>query len=136
MVGADEIRDDEWLLRRLPEERGPTEPGARPSHLAFRPGPRDVDGLSLYREQVVSAQELAAWGRVGRTYYVARVRAGAIRGLRMSVLAVPDPAGRPGHVIIPELNASSRKGEVEEAWQFDLAAICAVEGPFYGQVEG
>ena len=127
-----EIGDSEWLLRRIPEDRGPTDTESQPSPLAFRPHERDTGGLSLYRERVVSAVQLAGWGATGKRYFVGRLQAGAIRGLGMSVRIVHDARGRPGHVVIPELNANTRKGAVEESWQARLAAICETVGPFSG----
>lgn len=127
-----EIGDSEWLLRRIPEDRGPSNTHPQPTPLAFRPHERDTNGLSLYRERLVLAAEVAQWGAAGKRYFVGRVQTGTIRGLGMTVRIVPDARGRPGHVVIPELNANTRKGSVEEGWQERLAAICDVVGPFPG----
>lgn len=127
------IASDEWLLRRIPEDRGPTHTCAQPSWLAFRPADRDVDGLSLYRELEASARQVAGWGRQGRHYFVGRIRAGAIVELGMTLRATPDPDGRPGHVIIPELTHATRKRSQEEFWQHELARRChEVVGPLPG----
>lgn len=130
----DEVDDGEWLLRRIPEDQGPTTGDARPSHLAFRPHrTRDADGLSLYRESMVTPSELAGWGRTGKNYFVARVRVSAIRELGMRLVTAPDHAGRPGHIVIPQLNSATRSGDAETAWQIQLTEMCSVEGPFEGQ---
>lgn len=131
---SDEVGDGEWLLRRIPKLQGPTAKEPRPSHLSFRPHEtRDVDGLSLYRQALVSPEELAAWGRTGKEYYVARVRASALREMGMQLDVAPDPSGKPGHVLISDLNSATRDSEVQVAWQIHLADICAVDGPFEGK---
>lgn len=130
--GEEFVADSELLLRRIQEDQGPSDSESRPSPLAFRPNKRDVDGLSLYREAQVSAEELASWGRVGKKYFIGRVRTASLRELGMTVVPVRDPAGRPGHVIIPELNAANRREARQEEWQFRLASLCTVLGPFEG----
>lgn len=127
-----EVDDDEWLLRRIRQDCGPVEGQQQLSYLAFRPHERDLGGLSLYREAMVSPAELAAWGKSGKQYFVGRIRARVVRAMGMTVMATEDPSGKPGHVEIPELNADNRKEQPQEEWQFKLATLCEVEGPFPG----
>lgn len=134
MSRADEgVGEDEWLLRRIQEDQGPTENNRRPSALAFRPHrERDLDGLSLYRESFVSPEELAKWGRKDRRYFVARILVRDVQELGMSVRVVADPHGKPGHVILPELNATNRKELLQLGWQERLADLCETMGPYTG----
>ncbi|MBM4061053.1 MAG: hypothetical protein FJ265_08145 [Planctomycetes bacterium] len=128
-----EVHDDEWLLRRIQADRGPVEDQPQPSHLTFRPHERDVDDISLWRESMVSPEELAGSGRTGKRYFVGRIRADVVRALGMSLLVSEDRSGKPGHVLIPELRADNRKERTQEAWQFALAGACSVVGPFDGR---
>lgn len=128
--------EEEWLLRRIPEEWGPNAADPRPSPLAFRPHrERDADGLSLYRESVVQPEDLAGWGRAGKVYFVARVRLSVLRAWGMSVLDKPDGAGRPGHVVVPEMTAANRKEARQVDWQRQLADGCLIVGPLPGFVD-
>jgi hypothetical protein len=103
---------------------------AQPSYTAFRPKPRDVTGLSLFLEEEMSAETLALEGRAGR-YYIGRIQARQLRNLGLTLVRESDP-DRPGHVIVPELNAGNRKTEQSEFLQNQLAQACRVLGPLPG----
>lgn len=133
---GEEVGDAEWLLRRVQEDRGPTAVDPRPSPEAFRPDrKRDVDGLSLFRESLIDARALAERGRSGKRYFVARLRAGWLRELGMTIEPKPDVSGIPGHVVIPELNSATRKQSEQETWQWRMAELADVVGPFAGAVD-
>jgi hypothetical protein len=103
------VGDDEWLLRRFPNEPDQYDRDkAFPRLNIFLPLEGDVDGLSLYREgpPFLAAEEVrerARSERVRRHGGVAAVLTAKVRhDLRLTV--TPSHDDTPGHVIIPELN--------------------------------
>lgn len=129
--GAERIDDSELLYRRIPESMGWYNPAEdeRPSPLAFRPGQRDISGLSLYRAKHKLLEE-AARGQAGKRYYIAVLRAGDLRACGMNV--VQRPPEDPAHCEIPDLTFESRKQDEALEMQKRLAhELCIrVEGPF------
>ena len=55
-----------------------------------------------------------------------------MRELGMTLRLKPDPTGKPGHVVAPELNAENGKCEPQESWRHAIANACEVPGPFDG----
>lgn len=101
------IDPEEMLLRRVARQPGQYEPHLDPSLTrgAFTPNRQDHDGLSLFREALISASTLAhAARRPASDYVVARLRVSDVMTLGLSVVPCPDPGGLPGHVAIPELS--------------------------------
>jgi hypothetical protein len=91
---------------------------------------RDVTGLSLFLEQEMSPEALALKGRAKR-YFIGRIQARQIRSLGLTLIREDDPE-RPGHVIVPELNAAGKTSAQSEFWQHQLAQACEVLGPLPG----
>lgn len=116
---------DEYVLRRIPEcwvDQALEMPVKRS---AFEPNKkRDTNGLSVFRELFVTAQELAAAGN--NRYYVARFKVAELNELGLDVIADPQKDQLPGHALIPQLNAASIKGN-QKSWstgiQLELAKM-------------
>jgi hypothetical protein len=132
LPGSDPIADDELLYRRIPAALNLHDPTAEPSLLpdAFRPNQNDLTGLSVYRAKYKSL-EAVAFGREGKKYYVAVLRAGDLRAKGIEV--VPRPLDDdPGHAELPSLSYQTRKSDQVVEWKALLAQeLCLrVEGPF------
>jgi hypothetical protein len=115
------IGDEELLLRRIPPDAWNDGYCDLVSDLAFRPRTKgdnvDKDGISLFRldclntpaqllERIADELKRAKYGIAG--VYVVSVK--RVRSLCLSVRIKPEPAGEgrlPGHVVIPEINATS-----------------------------
>ena len=128
--GSAPIPDSAWLLRRIPEIEGPTDQALQPSFKAFRPSKDDQSGLSLFLEGEVSAEALCIKGR-GKSYFVGRIQAKQLRDMGLTMTREDDPE-LPGHVVLPQLNAASRRTEQSELLQHRLAQTCRVVGPLPG----
>ncbi len=70
---------------------------------AFEPAKDDVDGISLFREDFVSKEDLARMNTHSKGVHVARVIASECISLSLSLNPEPDPDGPPGHTVIPEM---------------------------------
>lgn len=94
---------EEHVLRRI--HKNQANPGQVLAILpaGFRPGKADVDGLSVFREKLVSPTEVASAGRKPGDYYVVRLSVQALNTLGLSAVADVKPNGPPGHALIPEL---------------------------------
>lgn len=110
---TDPITDDEWLLRRVRVERFRTDKTPMISPNAFEPRLRgrdvDTDGISLYRQACLASPEdiLAPVPEDKRHEFgIVRVPVSLIKSLGLSVEIRQDHRV-PGHVVIPELNASA-----------------------------
>ena len=99
--GATPIDPNELILRRIPAREGYYEPRKVPpvSKGAFQPSGRDIDGLSFNLEREVSAETLAMSGTVGTPYAVARLRAGDLYALGLTLVPDQQPGDLPGHLI-------------------------------------
>lgn len=132
---SDEIADEERVLRRVPavycDEKLP-QPIQR---LAFRPGPADTDGISVFRASLISPDEMLsviADEKKRRRFYVVRLQVRDIRQLGLSVVPTPDVVHHlPGHASIPEMNIrdyhSNEGGNYAQCgdWQQQLARLAA-----------
>ncbi|MDW8224283.1 MAG: hypothetical protein RMJ82_15180, partial [Gemmatales bacterium] len=107
------ISRDEWLLRRVHVQY--FRPGRFTviSPNAFEPRLRgrapDTNGISLFRAACLpSPEELlnAITPDKRKDYGVVRISVEFIKSLGLSVVSLPVP-DLPGHVVIPELNASA-----------------------------
>ncbi len=130
--GTEPIGDDEILYRRIPASQGWYDPDKDPSisPKAFRPNRHDETGISISREKYKTLEE-AAKGRLGKTYFIAVLRAGDLRNRGIEVVASPEE-GDPGHAEIPCLNHAKR-GEDKAKESMMLLAhelTLKVEGPF------
>lgn len=127
--GNDPIADEESLYR-VPQSMGwyCVDTGLKSE--AFAPHKtQDVTGISVYRAKYKSIEE-AAKGRPGKSYYVAILRAGALRQQGIEVVPRPKPDDS-GHAELPDLNSGNRKTDNILELQRVLVDLClAVEGPF------
>jgi hypothetical protein len=85
----------------------------------FEPKPRDTDGLSLYRQIILTPQELANAGRSAGNCYIAAVAVKDLLAMGLSV--VPTPGDLPGHVSIPELSFGAFKADKARSKELQLA---------------
>jgi hypothetical protein len=76
--------------------------------IAFRPREDDVDGISLFRERLVSRATLSNSGR-RPPYVVAGLIASDILALGLTINPTADDHEIPGHVVIPELSGEAYK---------------------------
>jgi hypothetical protein len=117
----------ESVFRRIPIIPNSYDPSlATPvGALAFRPTDDDVDGISLYRELFVSAQDVARSARKPASFYVvARLNAAEI--LALDVRLVPTPGNLPGHVSIPEINKKDYADKAKKLRIVELNRYLAV----------
>lgn len=102
MTADEPVEPQEYLLHRVhPNNFDETQPTPI-LRCEFEPKPRDVDGISFYREKVSSAEGLAATGKTPGIYYVVRVKAKDLQDLGLTV--IPTTGNLPGHVSVPELS--------------------------------
>ena len=133
--GWEPIADDEFIFRRLSIGAIPIwyDPATGElSDQAFAPGKHDTTGISVSRSKYKSAEE-AASGRPNKTYYVAKILAGKIREVGMSIEPRPEVPGGidPAHAEIPELNYLDRKSTKVIEWQRALVGLDPeILGPF------
>jgi hypothetical protein len=109
---SDPITDEEWLLRRVRREQFRTEKHPLISPNAFEPRIKgrdpDTDGISLYRQACLAEVSLILVTLAPERhseYGIVRVPVTLLRTLNLTVTSIPDER-IPGHVVIPELNAS------------------------------
>lgn len=138
MDELDPVADDELLYRRvsasaMPQQYDPSTGSL--SDQAFAPHKKmDLTGLSVSRAKFKSLEE-AALGRLGKSYFVAVLRAGDLRQRGIEVVPRPElPDGQfdPAHAELLDLNAANRKSDITLERQRILAEeLCLrVEGPF------
>ena len=104
---APPIDPEEFLLRRIPITGGYFDPKKSPPVQpgAFRPNAGDTDGISIYRERLLSASELVARSkRPPGTTKVARLLAKDLLALGVTLEPKQEEDDLPGHVVIPEVN--------------------------------
>lgn len=113
---------EEFVFRRI--HKNHTSPDAALSILpvAFRPSKADADGLSVFREELVTPPILAAAGRKPGEYWVVRLSVASLHTLGLSVIADERPDGPPGHALIPELSVASYDRD-KERWRAVLVEL-------------
>jgi hypothetical protein len=124
---ADSIAADEFLLRRVNQNRVDPGPPIVIGYVGFRPTPEDTQGLSVYREKFITAAEFAAGGRKAGEYYVVRLSVTAVTSLGLTVISDEHANGPAGHALIPELSFSAiqrDKRRLREV-QVHLAALAS-----------
>jgi hypothetical protein len=128
--GSEPITDDELIYRRVPASTGWFSPESGLAPVAFAPHKvLDVTGLSVARAKYKSVEE-AATGRPGKSYYVAILRAGDLRGRSIAVEPRPLPDD-PGHAELPDLKAENRKSDRTLELQGTLVGLTIeIKGPF------
>jgi hypothetical protein len=105
--GCDPLSPDEFLLRRIPHNYvAPNEitDKIRLGHFEPQSG-RDDDGISLYREKLVSAQQLVDSAKGKGPYYVARATVKEIEAIGLHPVITDEPS----HTSVPELSVAAVK---------------------------
>ncbi|MBN1941746.1 MAG: hypothetical protein JW849_00470 [Phycisphaerae bacterium] len=130
------ITDDELLYRRIPAHFYDPQKVPPVMLVAFRPSESDKTGLSLDRDIFVTPEQSAAYGREGRSFYVAVLCAEDLRTCGMEVNPKPLP-GKPGHAEISNLTHENRDGVRQKEWRDILATrLCReILGPFPGKAK-
>ncbi len=130
--GEEPIEDDEVLYRRVPAVWCD---GNSVDEEAFLPHrENDLDGLSISRAKYRSLEEAAKPPtlRPRKIYYVARLRASALREAGLSI--EPKPLeDDPGHCILPDLRSDNRN--LDESARVARILVLGltsddIEGPF------
>jgi hypothetical protein len=121
------IRDEEYLLRRIPLAFRDAASGAIKID-AFLPTPADTDGFSVDLATETSAPETAKRGAMGKRYHVARLNWGELKrlapDLHLTVERRPEPDNG-AHCIIPEIRRELY--EADKARYKGLANAIVVE---------
>lgn len=141
---SDEVGEDEILVRRVPSKddyfdaRLLAEAPLGPTHLAFRPSARDVDGLSLSRLKCdahpdfhVLEQYIPATSKDDKPRYLALMRASVL--LNAGLVLKPDrQPDDPGHVLVTSLRSDNRRTDAVTAFALTMARewCFRVVGPF------
>lgn len=107
------VSPDEFILRRIPNLQNyiNLELAMSVTRAAFGPSSDDIDGLSVYREEFVSARQVAEAGNNPAGYYVVRLQAQDILNLGVQLIQDPKVGQLPGHTLIPELSKDGKKAE-------------------------
>jgi hypothetical protein len=108
------IEPGERLLRKIPIGPGTYDPQL-PQPLsagAFSPHPRDIDGLSFFRERFISPTELVTGHptRPPDKWVVATVTIDELRLLDLTVEPLQEEGDGPGHVVIRDFAYTLYKG--------------------------
>jgi hypothetical protein len=129
--GAPPLEPDEVLLRRFPESQYQDD-GLPPPQVIFNPNEKDIDGISLSRESVMTPADLGGQGSAGKRYWVARLRVAEMLEAGASLRPDMHP---PGHVTVTNLPHSTRRSLPARELRERLRRVCIeVLGPFDGTV--
>jgi hypothetical protein len=108
--GTDPVAPDETIYRRVFAGNGYFDPNrikAPLSAKAFRPMSDEPEGISVTRAKYVHrAEDAAAYGYVGKSYYLIELTAADV--ISLGVTIHPDPLGPYdlGHALLPEVNVT------------------------------
>jgi hypothetical protein len=119
---ADEILDDEWLLRHIPGGSLWQAPGPRITSANFQLRPdRGETGVSVTRQKLTSSEQLIAivGGSIEKGSRVAAVQTGEVRALGLKGVPKPLP-GDAGHAEIQADGALLKSQAVRKR----LAMLC------------
>lgn len=96
------LSDDEYVYRRVLKEHVDERLPMPVTVAGFRPTKDDEQGISVYRAEFVTPEQVDQAGRRSGSYYIVKLRVGDIRARGMDV--VPHTMKPlPGHALIPEL---------------------------------
>lgn len=110
------VRDNECLLRAVPNQKNYYQDtlDIPVQRVAFEPHKRrDPDGMSFFREDFATPEEVAAANRHPDGCRIVRLRMWDLID-RWGLTAIPDPLEAPepaGHVIIPAMNYAAYKAD-------------------------
>jgi hypothetical protein len=117
------VEPDEFVLRRVHRNNFNGGLPVPIKRCEFEPKERDEDGLSVYRERILSAQQLVeaavAQGRSAGDFYVARIKVEEL--LKMGLTVVPTVGDLPGHASIPELSYAAFRADKKRSKEIQLA---------------
>lgn len=121
---ADPVSLNECVLRRIPADGNRFNPSLPEpvQRLAFEPTGKDIDGISVFRELFVSAQQVADAGSRGAIgNYVVRLRVADIVALGLTVIPNPRDDQLPGHALVPELRLGAMKADKKTSKEYQRA---------------
>lgn len=130
----DPIESDEGILRRVPPTWWQGEESGKLPRKVFLPrkpnkkNPNDhgdVDGLSVSREKITSAENASRLSPEGKRGSVVRVAAKLIYDVEISIIPNPQEHNQ-GHCLLPEIN-NTKYGSEEEDWMLGIAAMLAAK---------
>jgi hypothetical protein len=103
------VDESEFVYRRIHRSYYRDDLAIPTQPVAFRPNANDTTGLSVFRANLVRAEDTLANVDASKRsdYYVARLAVRDLRRLGLTVVPEPDPNGPPGHAVIPELSWQS-----------------------------
>ena len=131
-MSAAALQPDEVLLRRFPKSQFEDD-GQPPPQVVFNPGKNDTEGISLFREAVVSPEQLGAQGTAGKAYWVARLTVADLTDAGAQLRPDDEPDG---HVTVMNLGYEDRRSpEARELRERIRHRCIEVRGPFTGTVE-
>lgn len=121
----DPISPDEFVYRRIHKNHFKREKTECVERLAFQPSPKDINGLSLFRQKYISAEAVTKLAEKSppEHYCVARLRVSDITKHDLTVI-VDDPE-RPDHVLIPEIRLENAKENWSRYKQRQLARLAS-----------
>jgi len=123
------VQDDEFVYRRIHRNFYDASVPTLVRREAFRPSRNDDTGLSVFRAAFVQPVDtLANIDATKRNdYYVARIAVQDLHRRGLTVVPEPDPAGPPGHAVIPELSWQAYHADKQrlKQVQFELAKLAS-----------
>ncbi len=115
----------EVLLRSIPNSQGyfnVSRGGWTVDPYAFEPHrKRDIDGMSFFREDFTTPEELARTNRHPQGARIAQITVQQLRALGLDVVCAPDQNQLPGHVIVPGMRYASNRLKEEKHRIADLS---------------
>jgi hypothetical protein len=130
------VQDDEFVYRRIHRNFYDGSIPTRIRREAFRPSHNDATGLSVFRAAFVQPADTLTNIDASKQndYYVARLAVEDLHELGLTVQTDPDPAGPPGHAVIPELSwqayqADKRRLKQVQVELANLASAAIVHQP-------
>jgi len=113
MEEDDPVTQDEYILRRILNRKdfidlSLTYPVAR---AAVSPTESDDRGISVFRQEFVTAQQVAEAGNSESGYYIAKLLVSNLINIGLSVEPNPLEGELPGHALIPELGLISKSAD-------------------------
>lgn len=125
---SQELKDDEFLYRRISHQYYDAGNSLPVAAVAFRPRAEDTDGISFYRAKYVPLCVAAVSPKQpNKHFYVSRLLVRDLRGegMRLDV----DPTDK-AHVLVTNLNYSNLRGQEQSEWQVKMAQqLCKVLDP-------
>lgn len=121
------VTPDEYILRRILNREDYYKPDLPipVQRVAVGPSSKDENGISVYREKFVTAQQVAEAGEYESGYYVARFRAQDAMDLGFTITPDPVEDELPGHSLIPQLGGCAKRDDVNKYREMalDLAKL-------------